>query len=178
MHTLPENWRPIPDGEGSYEVSDHGRIRGLDRTVDRGGRPMRVRGRPIKTPLKSSGYPHFKLAHNGAITYPMVHRCVAAAFLPPAPGSHYVNHKDGDKTNNHVSNLEYVTASENAQHAVRERLASVGEAHTNAKLTEHQVRAIRAAQGTRSAKDLAAEYGVAEMYIPLIWRRRRWKHVR
>jgi hypothetical protein len=169
-----EQWRSIRGAEGAYEVSNHGRVRSLDRFVKRGGKPMRRQGQPIRTPAKSNGYLHFKLAFGGRVTYPTVHQCVARAFLGPKPDGYAINHIDGDKANNRVSNLEYVTYAENAQHAVATGLAPSGEQSVRSKLTEHQVRAIRAARGHKTAKQLAKEYGVSHLYIPLIWTRKRW----
>lgn len=173
-----EVWRGIPGHENKYEVSNLGRIRGLPRRVPRGDQLMYVSGQLIRTPLKSSGYPHFKLANGDNSTYPMVHQVVAAAFLGPCPPGYEINHKDGDKTNNRVTNLEYVTRQANIQHSIRNGLALRGESSPNARLTEDDVRAIRAAQGKQTAKELAKRYGVSHEYIPLIWRRKRWKHVK
>ncbi len=174
MTTLHETWRPIPGAKGAYEVSDHGRVRSLDRVVQRGGRPMRRQGQPIRTPVKSNGYLHFKLAFGGRVSYPTVHQCVASAFLGTKPQGYAINHIDGDKANNHVANLEYVTYTQNSEHAVAIGLAPSGERSVRSKLTAPQVRAIRAARGRQTAKQLAKVYGVSHLYIPLIWTRRRW----
>jgi len=176
MHTLHEEWRDIPGAEGAYQVSNHGRIRGLDRTVQRGNDTLRISGRPICTPPKSNGYLHFKLAAGQRSTYPMVHQAVAAAFLGPYPPGHAINHRDGDKTNNHLANLEYVTPAQNTRHAIAIGLTATGEASANAKLTSANVKAIRAAKGKRTAKALARQYGVSHLYIPLIWSNKRWRH--
>ena len=173
-----EVWRGIPGHEDKYEVSNLGRIRGLPRFVQRGNHKLFVRGRIIRTPAKSNGYLHFKLANGDESTYPTVHQCVAAAFLGPCPPGHEINHKDGDKTNNRPSNLEYVTAKANIQHAFRRGLQRIGESSPHARLTEDDVRAIRAARGKLTAKELAKRYGVSHEYIPLIWRHRRWKHLK
>ena len=74
-----------------------------------------------------------------------VHRMVAIAFIENPENKEFVNHIDGNKVNNRVDNLEWVTASENSIHAVATGLSPIGEAKTLAKLTEKDVLAIQAA---------------------------------
>jgi HNH endonuclease len=104
MIDLDECWAPIY-GFPNYEVSTNGRIYGHYRDV-------------FLIPWVSEwGYYQVGLSNRGEKTNATVHRLVAEAFLP---GSNYlfeVNHIDGDKLNNHVSNLEWLTREENMQHA-------------------------------------------------------------
>ena len=100
-----EEWKPLhPDlvrGQKGYFISSEGRVENR-------------KGRILKPFAGSSGYTHHCI-------HPHVfaaHRLVALAFLEVAPGRHFVNHKDGDKTNCRLSNLEFVTRKENMQHAV------------------------------------------------------------
>lgn len=67
---------------------------------------------------KKRGYLYVRTSNKNL----QVHRLVASAFLPNPDNKPEVNHKDGKKTNNHVSNLEWVTTSENAQHAIKNGL--------------------------------------------------------
>ena len=119
-------WKPVKDYEGLYEVSSSGEVRSKDReiaTAIRHNQSRIARGRLLKQNRKRNGYMTVDLAKNGKVKTTLVHRIVAEAFLPPVPGCEYVNHKDGVKTNNSASNLEWVTSSRNRQHAIEHKLA-------------------------------------------------------
>lgn len=115
-----EKWIPIKGFDG-YEVSSFGRIRSLDRVVVReGGRgDLFVRGKVLRTNRTPKGYRRIQLSRGGDGSNLLVHRLVAEAFIDNPDGKPEVNHKDGDKENNKVDNLEWVTASENQRHAYR-----------------------------------------------------------
>ena len=113
----PEEWRPIPGFEGVYEASDHGRIRSLDRSVMKNGRPHRLQGR-VLAPITTSKYGYLRVSL-GRENLKFVHRLVAEAFIGDGTGLD-VDHRDGDPGNNHVSNLRYLTHAENMR-AQRER---------------------------------------------------------
>lgn len=113
----PEEWRPIPGYEGLYEASDHGRIRSLDRTITRNGRPSRLQGR-VLTPVGDGKYGYLRVGL-GRKNLKFVHRLVAEAFIGDGSGLD-VDHRDGDPANNHLSNLRYLTHAENMR-AQRER---------------------------------------------------------
>lgn len=112
---------------------------------------------------------------------PSLHLLVAAAFLGPRPEDREVNHIDGNKLNNAVSNLEYVTRAENVRHSFRLGLVPrpSGAAHHNSKLSEDDVVAIRAmrAGGERLAT-IAARFGVTESNVCLICKGHGWVHVK
>lgn len=102
-------WRDVPGYEGLYEVSDEGDVRSVRRSGASGG---------FMSPHNNKGYLRVGLRKNGEAQKKFfVHRLVAEAFLPPVPGKHFVNHKDGDKRNNKPDNLEWCTTSENQKHA-------------------------------------------------------------
>ena len=107
-----------------------------------------------------------------------VHRMVAIAFIENPDNKEYVNHIDGNKLNNCVDNLEWVTASENSIHAVATGLSPIGGAKTLAKLTEKDVLEIQAAFEA-GEKDfvLAEKYGVTSGVISSIRLGKTWKHV-
>ncbi len=166
-----EEWRPVPGFAGWYSVSSLGRIR-----RDARGKSTHP-GKILKpnNPEKGSGYPMVTLWRNATPVQTTVHALVATAFLGPRPSSYQVNHIDGSKPNNRIQNLEYVTVAQNHAHAAAHGLKAVGEQINMAKLTEAQVREIRAATGTHRA--LAPLYGVDETNISLIRRRKTWKHL-
>lgn len=103
--------REIKGYEGRYAVSDDGRIFSL---VDFKGRKRIVEKKQY---TDKYGYKCLMLYKLGEKKHMTVHRAVANTFIDNPEGLPQVNHIDGDKTNNHVSNLEWCTASKNVQHA-------------------------------------------------------------
>lgn len=113
-----EQWKPIRGYEGLYEVSDQGRVRSLDRVL-RGsfGTTEVHRGKIRKLSLRSN-YLFVGLHKDGVATSYDVHRLVADAFvMGKTKDRNDVNHKNLNKLDNRAVNLEWVTKSENAQHA-------------------------------------------------------------
>ncbi len=111
---------PVKGYEGAYEVSNAGTVRSLPRTVvGKDGRVYPYPGKTLATnPNKNVEYLQVSLWRNNKGESFYVHRLVAEAFLPNPGNLPEVNHIDGCRTHNHVSNLEWVTRQGNAQHAV------------------------------------------------------------
>jgi hypothetical protein len=111
-----ENWKAIPGFEGRYEVSDCGRVRSVPHEVAIGNGAYRVtQAHLLKPQLARNGYLMVSLGRKHK--HMSIHRLVAAAFLPNPFDSPEVNHKNLNKTDNRVSNLEWVTKHENMEHA-------------------------------------------------------------
>ena len=105
---IEEIWRPIPGYEGLYEVSNLGRVRSVDRYVKSKGESYWLRKGKMLSPTKDkNGYLKVNLSCNGKHNIIRVHRLVTEAFLPNPDNLPEVNHKDEDKTNNRVENLEW-----------------------------------------------------------------------
>jgi hypothetical protein len=146
-----EIWRDVVDQEGLYSVSNLGRVR-----RDVSGRGHCKAGRILKATRSPDGYQHVSFGSRAMRKNIKVYKIVTAAFFGKRPEGMVVNHKDGVKTNDRLSNLEYITQSENVLHAFRtglktaasgdkhhsrrhpERLAR-GERHGNAKLKDSDV---------------------------------------
>ena len=102
---MTEKWKVVEGTEGRYLVSDKGRVySNLSKII------MRQR-------VNRNGYSAVGFRINGVIKKNDVHRLVANAFIPNTLKKEQVNHIDGHKCNNHVDNLEWVTKSENIEHA-------------------------------------------------------------
>lgn len=166
---LAEEWRLAP-GWPEYSVSNLGKIRRND--------TGRIRA-PIM--MKSTGYLMITLTGNGRRKMLAIHRLVALAFLgdPPAPKMQ-VNHKDSDRTNPRLDNLEWVTVSQNIRHGYRSGFCNaVGEANGYSKLTDQAVAQIRAEvrSGPQDFAMLAARFNVSKATIHDVASFRTWKHV-
>ena len=112
-----ERWRPVVGYEGHYIVSDRGSVRAIERK-DRTGRVKHAKARALT--IGTTGYYSVGLHVDCKAKTVRVHRLVAEAFLGnPSEGRTYVNHIDGNKLNNNVSNLEWATPGENNRHAFR-----------------------------------------------------------
>ena len=154
----------------NYEVSDSGSIR---RLTDHRRTVRWPIGRHLTPQIKADGYLRVKVDSK----YVYVHKLVAEAFICPRPPGLQVNHKDTNKTNNNVANLEWVTHAENQRHAIKAGLKTFacGERHGMSKLTDDAVREIRST--VRQSRILADKFGVSVDLIGLVRRRRIWTHV-
>jgi len=109
MGTQQEEWKAVAECNGEYYVSNHGRVKSLKFGKERILKP-RMQGLGLK-------YPVVSLCFNGKIHQVKIHKLVALAFISNPENKKTVNHKDGDKSNNHIDNLEWLTQKENVQHA-------------------------------------------------------------
>lgn len=111
---MKEIWKTIKEMK-TYEISSYGRVR-----------KRLLRGyRNLKPFLDKDGYPRVCLCENNIRIYRHVHRLVAQAFIPNPGNKPTVNHKDGNKQNNNVNNLEWNTYRENSLHALRTGLRNM-----------------------------------------------------
>jgi hypothetical protein len=135
---LNEKWVGIEGFLGSYMISNKGRVKSLDRIVKTSNnRNFRVNGSLKSLCTDKGGYKKVGLRHKDSyVSYHLVHRLVAQAFIINKENKPQVNHKDGVKSNNCVENLEWCTPSENIIHAFRNGLVVLpsGENHYMRKL--------------------------------------------
>lgn len=181
---LDEAWRSIEGFEGVYEVSDHGRVRSLDRVVEQTNQHTSysyvVAGKILKGGIYvHDGYAQHSIGlHWKGRRQPfLISRLVAHAFLGHRPEGRVVAHNDGNPLNNHVDNLRYATLSENYADRVKHGTDLRGEKAWNARLSAADVRRIRFLAGVVPGVELAARYGVSPMYICTIQKRRVWRHL-
>ena len=133
-----ETWKSLPDYDGIYEISSHGRIKALPRKHGK-------KNKSILKPVLVARYHKYNLAKEGKSVLTSVHRIVAKAFIPNPENKPQINHKDGNRLNNVIENLEWCTASENIIHAFATGLSknARGEDSVKSKLKESDVLEIR-----------------------------------
>lgn len=164
-----EEWRDIPEYEGFYQVSNLGNVRSVTRTLlYNTGKYYTIRGKIRKQHKDSHGYYTVTVSKNNKQYRKWVHRLVAAAFLQNYIDDMVINHIDGCKSNNCISNLEVCTSKENTDHARRIGLIDdYGEHSVLAKLTNQQADDIRKKYkaGMITYKELADQYSVCPQTI-------------
>ena len=158
-----EEYRDVVGFEDYFQISNLGNVF------------SKRRNRILKQTKCKTGYWTFGTSINGIAHYFRVHRLVAEAFIPNPESKPYVNHIDGCKTNNILSNLEWVTAKENTIHAWATGLQLPRPKHSQRKLTADQVREIRASK--KSNRELASIYGLSHTSIGSIKRRESYKDI-
>lgn len=162
-------WKDIEGFKGLYQINPMGTVRSFAYGYPKVMKPHRMK----------VGY--MAITFGGRPRY--LHRLLAEAFIPNPDGKLYINHKDGDKTNNRLENLEWCTHQENMQHAQRTGLVppsniGPGEKSPAAKLTDSKVRSIKdmLAHGY-SHQFIADMFGVAKGTIGWIKRGKTWAHI-
>lgn len=120
---MEEIWKPVKGFEGYYEVSNLGRVRSIDRYVNTKGDSKRIRNGRVLKGIIHNEYVLVTLSKDNLKSKKRVHRIVAEAFLPNPDNLPQVNHKDEDKTNNNVTNLEWCDSKYNMNYGtLRERM--------------------------------------------------------
>ena len=120
---MEEIWKDIEGYEGLYQVSNMGRVRSLDHYTYRKFnfgvcKEMFYKGKILKPIIDKDGYELVNFGRGNKQFMHKVHRLVAKAFIPKVEGKKQVNHKDGNKRNNRVENLEWCDNSENQLHSI------------------------------------------------------------
>lgn len=167
---MSEQWVPVHGLESFYEVSSDGQIRRIGRVAGA------VVGRVIRQSTNKAGYKRVGLWANGECRLLYVHRIVAASFLGPSELD--VNHINGDKSDNRIANLEYVTKSQNMRHAADVIKTISGPSAPLAKLSVSDVEELRAIHRSGvSAYAIARRFGIHHSTAWRIATRQTWKHV-
>ncbi len=164
-----EKWKDVVGYEGRYEVSDRGRVRSLKYNRQQFSKVLQPR-------THDQGYLGVCLCADGKTRQQFIHALVLSAFVGPRPRGFCCDHRDGNRANNAVGNLEWVTYSENAFRGVR----TCGEKNHHAKMTKAKVITIRKlhAQGGITQRELARQCEVSQPSISRIVSRATWRHVR
>lgn len=116
---MQETWRDVPGYEGLYQVSNQGNVRSVDRLVIDTNRKRLYKGKQLNPILDRKGYKFVILSRQGRLKNMKVHRLVAMAFIPNPENYPEINHKDENKVNNFVENLEWCTTQYNTSYGTR-----------------------------------------------------------
>lgn len=161
--TSEEVWKVIKDTD--YSISSHGRV-------------LNKHDKLLETPVNSGGYPSVTLFVSKLPLYCRVHRLVADAFLEVPPFKMTVNHIDGNKLNNNVCNLEWLSLEDNYRHAISNGLMNKGAETYNAILTDDIViEILDLMKEGFSDIELAAHFGVVRSSMYKIRNGLSWKHI-
>lgn len=115
---MEEIWKDIPSYEGYYQVSNLGRFRSLPRAIRYKSNGTRnYPGRQLLTETTKDNYQRITLMKEGVKVRYQAHRLIALTFIPNPENKPFINHIDGNKSNNVIQNLEWCTSSENMIHA-------------------------------------------------------------
>lgn len=167
---MNKKWIPILGYEQSYEVSNSGNVKSI---------PRKWTSKDIRflTPRITKGYETVALGSgHGKFKSYLIHRLVAIAFIPNPENKKQVNHKDGNKRNNNVLNLEWCTNQENCIHASNNGFSPRGESSYRAKLKECDVVKIRQMMN-EPRKKIAIMFGICPQTVSQIIYKKIWRHV-
>ena len=169
---MERRMKDIEGYEGRYQITEQGHVYSL------------ISGRYLSPSVRNKKSTRPKNRQNDYLSiglYPKggpmklhsIHRLVAETYIPNPNNLPEVNHKDGNKRNNDVSNLEWTTRKGNAIHSWKTGLQK----SSNRRFTDAQVRFIREHEGIVSRRELSERFGVSERTIGLIQKKYTYKHV-
>ena len=165
-----ENWKDLKDYEDRYLISDSGNIIS-----------KKYKGKYLKPYINNNGYKSVTITNGIKYKNCRIHKLVALTFIPNPENKPWINHKDGNKLNNHVSNLEWCTPKENVIHALQTGLSiKHGIYSGTAVLTDEKVIEIHnfLKNKIHSIEELSIIYNTSITNIRSIAKVESWKHLR
>lgn len=187
MKIQNEIWKDVKGYEGLYQISNFGIVKSCARIIIRNnGTNLTLSGK-VKTPSTTkNGYYYVALWNRNKHKHALLHRILSIAFIPNPENKKEVNHKDGNKKNNSLENLEWVTHQENGMHSYKMGMTpkptgnnKKGEEVYNSVLKTRDVINIRQyfEYGGVTQKQLSEIFNVSRSCIQGITRRKTWKHI-
>lgn len=164
---MKEIWKDVIGFEGIYKISSFGNLKNKKRL--------------LTNTLDKDGYVRNSLYKNGKVKHTKRHRLVAIAFIKNPLNKKSVNHIDGNKLNNNISNLEWATHQEQEIHAYKNGLkfADRGENHFYSKLKTEEVLKIHelANSGKYTNVEIAKLFNIKDCTVSNIKLKKCWKHL-
>lgn len=183
-----EIWKDIAGWEGYYQISNLGKVKSLERKqrfVSIAGKECFYKKREMmkKTVVNlGNGYRMVSFSRDSKAFTKYIHRLVAEAFIPNPDNLPWINHKDGDKLNNSIDNLEWCTPAHNIAHAISTGLQTQarGERASKSKLDSLQVLVIKSILASKEATmvDIAKYFNVTHQSICAIKDGKSWVHIK
>lgn len=160
-------WKEVEGFEGKYEISTEGSVRNIQK------------GNTLTPSPDQKGYTRVNLWMNGSYKTKKIHRLVALTFIENPNNKTQVNHKNYNKSDNRVENLEWNTPNENIQHAYDNKLiCKKGVNNGRSVVNPTIVREIRVLlEKKMKQKDIAAIYNISPTIVCDINRKRTWTHI-
>ncbi len=178
---MEEIWKDVAGYEGLYQVSNMGGVKRLsfityNKYYKRETIHKENHLRP--TPHYQNNYLSVMFSKNKKQKRIMVHRLVAIHFISNPNNYRTVNHKNGNKQQNCVSNLEWMSHKQNVNHAIEIGLMdNAGENNGQCKITEKEAKEIKNLKGKLSSAKVAQTYGLSSSHILRIWSGKKWAHI-
>lgn len=175
-----EIWKDIDGFEGLYKVSNLGRVKSLERLVKHSATSKRLTKDRILKSNNNKRYQTVVLCDRVKKTTFLVHRLVGIMFIPNENNYSEINHKNGIKSDNRMSNLEWCSRSQNEQHAYDNGLTTThSENHHSSKLTNSDIPKIKELLSCGlKQREIAKIFNVSESTISVIKRVVKWKHIK
>lgn len=176
-----EIWKDIPGYEGRYQISDSGKVKSLARVSKSkypGGNPVKMR--ILKSTINPGGYEVVILCKDAKTKCIGIHRLIATAFIPTINGKDHINHKNGNRLDNTIENLEWCTNQENQTHSWKHnsRQPLRGENNGHAKIKPEDVVEIRRLRSEGYTYiEIGKRFNLSRPSVQDIIYRRTWKHV-
>ena len=164
---MEEKWVYVGGYEDRYMISSWGRVKSIERINEYG---RRIRERILKPGLAGKGYMQVNFWNKGRQIHKKIHRLVAETFIAGRKMGYEVNHIDGNKLNNDISNLEWVSHSDNMRHAIKIGLWDYfGDNSPKAKITDIDVNSIITRHDNGEPfTSIATDYPVTSRYVSQI----------
>lgn len=163
-----EEWRPVPQFEGYYEVSSQGRVRAIARSIiDSNGHKRSYKERILKQDTDKDGYKKVRLSMGDSQKRLSVHHIVLFTHTGARPSGHIGMHVDGDPSNNTPGNLKWGTPLENKRDQILHGT-------WGRKLSEETARDILSLRGVVSMSSCGMLYDIASSHVCRIWNRKVW----
>ena len=162
--------KEISGYNGNYTISEDGVV------LSNNAKFLNRADKSIKHLLTDDGYEFVRLSLNSKMKKHFIHRLIAQHFIPNPQGLEQVNHIDGNKRNNKISNLEWCSRQDNMKHAALNNLMQNGSGRPSSKLTEQQ--AIEIKNSKLSGSQLSKIYGISKNTALLIKRGLKWSYLK